>query len=151
MNQLFSQYAGLKKEIYILFIGAGSNNALDMFREMYLAAALQKVAEEDASACPAESVLEMACVGGARAMGLDDCTDIAPGMRADLVVIDLQRPNMQPENNLVKNIVYAGSKENVRLTMVDGRVLYERGEFFIGERAEEIYRRANNFIRKIRQ
>ena len=122
--------------------GAGSNNALDMFREMYLAAALQKVAEEDASACPAESVLEMACVGGARAMGLDDCSDIAPGMRADLVVIDLQRPNMQPENNLVKNIVYAGSKENVRLTMVDGRVLYERGEFFIGERAEEIYRRA---------
>ena len=131
--------------------GAGSNNALDMFREMYLAAALQKVAEADASACPAESVLEMACVGGARAMGLDDCTDIAPGMRADLVVLDLQRPNMQPENNLVKNIVYAGSKENVRLTMVDGRVLYERGEFFIGERAEEIYRRANNFIRKIRQ
>jgi 5-methylthioadenosine/S-adenosylhomocysteine deaminase len=58
---------------------------------------------------------------------------------------------MQPENNLVKNVVYAGSKENVRLTMVDGRVLYERGEFFIGERAEEIYRRANNFIRKIRQ
>ena len=113
--------------------GAGSNNALDMFREMYLVSALQKAAEDDASACPAESVLEMACVGGARAMGLDDCTDVAPGMRADLVVLDLQRPNMQPENNVVKNIVYAGSKENVRLTMVDGRVLYERGEFFVGE------------------
>ena len=130
--------------------GAGSNNALDMFREMYLASALQKTAERDAAACPAEAVLEMACVGGARAMGLDGCTDIAPGMKADLVVLDLQRPNMQPENNVVKNIVYAGSKENVRLTMVDGRVLYERGEFFVDGSAEEIYRKANAFIRKIR-
>ena len=130
--------------------GAGSNNALDMFREMYLASALQKTAERDAAACPAEAVLEMACVGGARAMVLDSCTDIAPGMRADLVVLDLQRPNMQPENNVVKNIVYAGSKENVRLTMVDGRVLYERGEFFVGAGAEEIYRKANAFMRKIR-
>lgn len=130
--------------------GAGSNNALDMFREMYLVTALQKLSEGDAAACPAESVLEMACVGGARAMGLQDCTDIAPGMKADLVVLDLQRPNMQPENNLIKNIVYAGSKENVRLTMVNGRVLYERGEFFIGEDARSIYRKANEFIRKIR-
>ena len=129
--------------------GAGSNNALDMFREMYLVSALQKLTEGDASACPAESVLEMACVGGARAMGLENCTDIAPGMRADLVVLDLQRPNMQPENNILKNIVYAGSKENVRLTMVEGRVLYERGEFFVGESAARIYDRANAFFGKI--
>ena len=130
--------------------GAGSNNALDMFREMYLVSALQKLEEGDAAACPAESVLEMACVGGARAMGLERCTDVAPGMRADLVVLDLQRPNMQPENNVLKNIVYAGSKENVRLTMVDGRVLYERGEFFVGESAARIYGKANAFLRKIR-
>lgn len=131
--------------------GAGSNNALDMFREMYLVSALQKVREEDAAACPADAVLEMACVGGARAMGLDDCTDVAPGMRADLVVIDLQRPNMQPENNLVKNIVYAGSKENVRLTMVEGVVRYERGEFFVGESAGRIYEKARAFVRRIAQ
>ena len=130
--------------------GAGSNNALDMFREMYLVSALQKVAEGDAAACPAESALEMACVGGARAMGLDDCADIAPGMRADLVVLDLQRPNMQPQNNVVKNLVYSGSKENVRLTMVEGRVLYERGEFFVGESAGRIYKKANAFMKKIR-
>ena len=66
--------------------GAASNNALDMFREMYLAAALQKVYEHDASACRAEDVLKMACVGGARAMGLTDCDDIAPGKCADLIV-----------------------------------------------------------------
>ena len=129
---------------------AGSNNALDMFREMYLAAALQKVATGDAAACPADAVLEMACVGGARAMGLEDCRDVAPGMRADLVVLDLKRPNMQPENNIVKNIVYAGSKENVRLTMIEGVVRYERGEFFVGESAERIYDRARAIMRRIR-
>lgn len=131
--------------------GAASNNALDMFREMYLVSALQKVTENDASACPADAVLEMACVGSARAMGLTECDDIAPGKTADLVVLDLQRPNMQPENNIIKNIVYAGSKENVRLTMVDGRILYERGTFYIGERPEEIFRRANAIVRAMEE
>ena len=128
---------------------AGSNNALDMFREMYLVSVLQKVRENDAAACPADAVLEMACVGSARAMGLDACTDIAEGMCADLVVLDLQRPNMQPENNLIKNIVYAGSKDNVRLTMVDGVVRYERGEFFVGESVSRIYDRANALMRRL--
>ena len=130
--------------------GAGSNNALDMFREMYLTSALQKVLLSDAAACPADAVLEMACVGGARAMGLDDCTDVAPGMRADLVVLDLRLPNMQPENNVIKNVVYAGSKENVRLTMVEGAVRYERGEFFVGDSAERIYAEANANLRRLR-
>ena len=142
------QRAGVK--LAIGTDGAGSNNALDMFREMYLVTALQKYAENDASACPADRVLEMACVGGARAMGLACCDDIAPGKKADLAVIDLHRPNMQPLNNIGKNLVYAGSKENVRLTMVNGRVLYENGQFFIGEEPERIYAEANDFMRRLR-
>ena len=142
------QRAGVK--LAIGTDGAGSNNALDMFREMYLVTALQKFAEDDASACPADTVLEMACVGGARAMGLACCDDIAPGKKSDLAVIDLHRPNMQPLNNIGKNLVYAGSKENVRLTMVNGRVLYENGEFFIGGEPERIYAEANDFMRRLR-
>ena len=142
------QRAGVK--LAIGTDGAGSNNALDMFREMYLVTALQKYAEDDASACPADTVLEMACVGGARAMGLACCDDIAPGKKADLAVIDLHRPNMQPLNNIGKNLVYAGSKENVRLTMVNGKVLYENGEFFIGGEPERIYAEANDFMRRLR-
>ena len=129
--------------------GAASNNALDMFREMYLASCLQKVSRNDAAAGRAENILSMACVGGARAMGLHDCDDIAEGKKADLVVIDLQRPNMQPVNNIAKNLVFAGSKENVRLTMVNGRVLYEKGAFFIGETPEAIYRQAEEWNRSI--
>ena len=120
--------------------GPSSNNALDFFREMYLAAVLQKLRCGDAAALPADDVLYMATVGGAQAMGLTDCDVLAPGKQADLIVIDLQRPNMQPVHNAARNLVYSGSKENVRLTMVAGRVLYENGAFFVGEPAQDIYR-----------
>ena len=129
--------------------GAASNNALDMFREMYLASCLQKLSLWDASAGRAEDILSMACVGGAHAMGLSDCDDIAVGKKADLCVIDLRRPNMQPLLNIPKNLVYAGSKENVRLTMVNGRILYENAQFFIGEEPEEIYRQVNSLCGSI--
>lgn len=131
--------------------GPASNNALDMFREMYLMTTLQKVKNEDASACDAQSVLRAATVGGAQAMFLKDCDVIAVGKQADLVVIDLQRPNMQPQNNLVKNIVYSGDKTNVRLTMCAGRVLYEEGEFFVGEQVQTIYAKANSIISEMKQ
>ncbi len=65
-------------------------------------------------------------------------------------MIGSHRPNMQPENNLVKNLVYSGSKENVKLTMVNGSILYEDGLFSIGEDPEEIYAKANEIIRKYR-
>lgn len=94
----------------------------------------------DAAALPADDVLHMATVGGAQAMGLTDCDVLAPGKQADLIVIDLQRPNMQPVHNVARNLVYSGSKENVRLTMVAGRVLYENGAFFVGEPVQDIYR-----------
>ena len=129
--------------------GASSNNALDFFREMYLVTALQKIYEADAAACPAAEVLTMACVNGARALSLTDCDDIAQGKLADLIIIDLNRPNMHPINNHAANLVYSGSKENVRLTMVNGKILYENGEFFIGQPAEEIYSFADTFSQSL--
>ena len=114
-----------------------------------MAAVLQKVLNMDASSCDPLKVLEMACVGGARAMGLYDCDDIAEGKKADLIVLDLSRPNMQPIHNIPKNIVYAGSKENVRLTMVNGTVRYEDGIFHIGEEPEQIYRNAQKLVKEV--
>ena len=112
--------------------------------------ALAKYREADASVCDANRVLEMACVGGARAMGLTDCDCIAPGKKADLVVINLHRPNMHPLNNISKNLVYAGSKENVRMTMVNGKVLYENGEFFIGDDAGKIFAEADKISESLK-
>lgn len=130
--------------------GPASNNCLDMFREMFLTTALAKVKEMDAAAVPANEVFYMATTAGARAMGLDDCDDLAVGKKADLVMIDLMQPNMQPENNLVKNLVYSGSKQNVALTMVNGRILYEGGRFDIGSDPKEIYAKANAIIGRMK-
>lgn len=129
--------------------GPASNNCLDFFREMFLVTGLQKVAERDAAACGALDVLRMACVNGAHAMGLVDCDDLLPGKQADLVLLELHQPNMQPENDVLKNVVYSGSKQNVRLTMVAGRILYEDGAFFTGCDPERIYAEANAIIRRM--
>ena len=83
-------------------------------------------------------------------MGIPECDTLAVGKKADLIMIDLNQPNMQPLQNIEKNLVYSGSKENVKLTMVDGEILYENGQFFVGEDAEEIYARANEIIGKYR-
>ena len=131
--------------------GPASNNCLDMFREMFLVTGLAKLRERDASCMPAEEVLYMATAGGAYAMGLPDCDCLAAGKKADLVMIDLQQPNMQPENNLVKNLVYSGSKQNVKLTMVNGKVLYEDGTFLIGYDPVEIYTKANEIIGRMKE
>ena len=82
-------------------------------------------------------------------MGLPEADCIAPGKLADLTVIGLHRPNMQPINNITKNLVYSGAKTNVRLTMVDGRILYENGRFLNAD-TDEIYKNAQAVIDRIR-
>lgn len=129
--------------------GPASNNALDMFREMYLACVLQKLRLNDAAACPAENILLAACSGGARAMGLDGCDSLAEGKAADLAVISLHRPNMRPIHDVAKNLVYSGTRDNVRMTMVAGRILYENGEFCVGCDAEEIYAEAEKYTKEL--
>jgi 5-methylthioadenosine/S-adenosylhomocysteine deaminase len=130
--------------------GPASNNCLDMFREMYLTTALQKLKEHDAAAVDANKVLYMATVGGANAMGLEDCDTLEVGKIADIIMIDLHQPNMQPINNITKNIVYSGCKQNVKMTMINGRILYEDNNFYVGEDVEKIYVKANEIINSMR-
>ena len=130
--------------------GPASNNCLDMFREMFLVTGLAKLKEEDAAAVDAMDVLKMATVNGAHAMGLGEADVIAEGKLADLIMIDLKTPNMQPLNNIAKNIVYSGSKINVKMTMIGGRILYENGSFLIDEKPEDIYEKANEIIAGIK-
>jgi 5-methylthioadenosine/S-adenosylhomocysteine deaminase len=130
--------------------GAASNNALDMFREMYLASVLQKVTKQDAAVMDARDILRMATTNGAVAMGLTDCDTLAVGKKADIIMIDMHRPNMQPVNNIAKNLVYSGSKDNIKLTMINGKILYENKEFLLDEDMEEIYRKSNEIINRMR-
>jgi 5-methylthioadenosine/S-adenosylhomocysteine deaminase len=127
--------------------GPASNNCLDMFREMFLVTGLSKLREKDASSVDALEVLKMATVNGAHAMGIEGDV-LAEGKPADMIMIDLQQPNMQPLNHIAKNIVYSGSKQNVKMTMINGRILYENGTFLTDDRPEEIYKKANEIIQK---
>lgn len=120
--------------------GAGSNNCLDMFKEMHLLYSLAKIKENDATALNAFDILKMATVNGAKALGLNDALYIEEGAKADLILIDLLKPNMQPINNLVSNIVYSGSKDNIKLTMINGKILYQDGKFNINEDLVELYK-----------
>ena len=129
--------------------GPSSNNALDMFREMFLIAATQKINDKDAASTPALDILKAATVGSAHCMGLDDCDVIDEGKIADLIVIDLHRPNMQPINNVLNNIVYSGSKENVKMTMINGKILYKDGQF-IDIDVDEIYKKAQAVIDRVK-
>ena len=122
--------------------GPASNNSLDMFKEMYLAATLQKVTNNDAKSIPAFEILKMTTVNAAKAMGLDNADVLAVNKYADIIMIDLHKPNMQPINNIVTNLVYAGSKDNVILTMINGKILYQNGQYFLKETPEEIYKKA---------
>ncbi len=129
--------------------GPASNNCLDMFKEMSLVTSLTKVSTGSPEAVGAYNTLKMATVNGAKAMLLDDCDILEVGKKADIIEIDLSRPNMQPLNNIVNNIVYSGSKENVKMTMIDGKILYADGKFFLKEPIEEIYRKAQEITDRI--
>lgn len=129
--------------------GPASNNCLDMFREMFLTTGLQKVICDDPEVVPAMEVLKMAAVNGAYAMGLPECDTIAEGKKADMILIDLQQPNMQPLQNIEKNLVFSGSKQNVKMTMVGGKVLYLDGEYYLDSSKEEIFARANESAQRI--
>ncbi len=119
--------------------GPASNNCLDMFREMFLVTGLAKVKEGDAMAVDAKEVLKMATVNGAKCMSLDNCDILDAGKCADIIMINLDMPNMQPINNIVKNIVYSGSKINVMMTMINGNILYKDGKFMNNIDEHQIY------------
>ena len=129
--------------------GPASNNSLDMFKEMYLAATLQKTINNDPVSIPAFEILKMATVNGAKAMNLEQADVLEVNKYADLIMIDLHKPNMQPLNNIITNLVYAGNKDNVKLTMINGRILYEDGHYFINEKIEDIYQKAEEIARRI--
>lgn len=130
--------------------GAASNNSLDMFKEMYLVSALQKVINKDASVMDGFDVLKMATLGSAHAMGLFDADTLQEGKLADIIMIDLKNPAMQPLNNIKKNIVYAGSKDIVKMTMIDGKILYFDHKYYISEEIDEIYRKAQEITNRLK-
>ena len=106
--------------------GCASNNNLDLFLEMSSAAKLHKVSTLDPTVLDAETVLRMATIDGARALGLDDrIGSLEQGKDADIIVIDTRQPHLTPMYNPVSHLVYAANGADVACTIVNGRVLME--------------------------
>ncbi|MHA1768711.1 MAG: amidohydrolase family protein [Candidatus Thorarchaeota archaeon] len=106
--------------------GGPSNNTYDMVREMRLAALIHKPVVNDPLAVSAESVIEMATLGGATAMGIQDRVgSLEVGKSADIILVDLDDLGLTPPSNPVSNVVYSGSGQTVDTTIVNGRILME--------------------------
>lgn len=131
--------------------GPSSNNGLSMFREMYLCSMLQKLKENDPTKAKAYDVLKMATVNGALAMGIDNATTLEEGKLADIIMIDLSRPNMQPLTNIVPNIVYSGDKDVIKMTMINGKILYMDNKFYLDEDISLIYHKGQEVVDRIRK
>ena len=109
--------------------GAASNNNLDMFEELRLAATLHKGVTMNPKAVNAKTALQMATENGARALGWQSGR-LQEGYLADVVLVDTNIPSMQPVNDLTAAAAYSASAGDVLLTMANGRILYERGEYY---------------------
>lgn len=119
--------------------GCASNNNLDMFAEMDTAAKLHKVFSLDPTAVDARTVLRMATIDGARALGLDRITgSLEPGKRADLIVIDTNQPHLTPMYDPFSHMAYAARGADVVHTVVNGRVLMEGRELSLLDEAKPL-------------
>jgi 5-methylthioadenosine/S-adenosylhomocysteine deaminase len=108
--------------------GAASNNALNLFRELSFVALLHKGLSGDTTAVPAAEALRMATVNGAGALGLSGCGEVKAGNRADLTVLDIDKPWLRPHNDLLSSLVYCARGDEVEDVMVDGRFLLRKRE-----------------------
>lgn len=143
-------YSLLKNDVRVALgtDGAASNNALSMFREMYLMSCLQKERMKDAACVPAESALFAATKAGYDALGFNG-GEIAVGMDADMALIDINAPCMRPLSDLKKSLVYSADASAVLMTMAGGHIAYENGNYHIGEKIEDVYRNAEKCIKRL--
>lgn len=130
--------------------GCASNNTLDLFRTMDFAAKLHKVATGDPTAAAAETVLRMATIEGARALGLDgEIGSLEAGKKADLVLLDCNRPHLVPMYRPASHLVYAARGGDVATVVIDGEIVYEQGRMTTVDTAD-VLARARRAGEKIR-
>jgi 5-methylthioadenosine/S-adenosylhomocysteine deaminase len=120
--------------------GASSNNNLDMLEEMRLAAYLQKVHTNDPTALPAEAVIRMATLKGAKALGFENLGSIEEGKTADLIVLNTERAHYYPKYNIKSAIVYSGNSADVETVIIDGNLVMESGHLVTLDEERILYK-----------
>lgn len=101
--------------------GTGSNNNLNMLEEVQLAPLMQKLAHRDATALAGDRALRMGCTHGAQALGFENSGVLKAGNAADLIVMDMRQPHLQPRHSLIGNVLYAAHAGDIVHSMIDGK------------------------------
>ena len=114
--------------------GAASNNILNMFQEMHLASIIHKGYKLDSTRLKCTQALRMATVNGAKLQGRPDTGALKEGNRADIIAIDLDKPHLFPNHDTVALLCYCAQGSDVCMNMVDGKILYENGEYLTIDR-----------------
>lgn len=110
--------------------GASSNNNLNMFEEINLAALINKSVNEDPTSIPAITAVKMATINGAKALKVErDLGSIEIGKKADIVLLDLNKPHFYPKHNYISSLAYSAQASDVDTVIVDGKILLENGEY----------------------
>ncbi|MGI5853215.1 MAG: amidohydrolase [Bacillota bacterium] len=131
--------------------GAASNNTLDMISEMRLAALLAKGSTGNPTALPAAAAINSVMANGAKALALEGVVGaISPGMKADLALIDYQKPHLTPDMNLVSLLVYSSRADDVSDVMVDGQWLMRDRVLLTIDEYEAMWH-CKNSIRRIKE
>ena len=129
--------------------GAASNNSQDIFEEMDTAAKLQKIARMDPRALPAVQVVEMATLGGARALHMDKLIgSLEPGKKADVIFVDTSGPHATPMYDVYSQLVYALRGSDVKTVIVGGKLLMENHHMLTLDE-EQILREAREYQKKL--
>ncbi|MFD3156195.1 amidohydrolase [Haloimpatiens sp. FM7330] len=109
--------------------GTSSNNNLNMFEEMETGALLQKLKYNDATKLDGKTMLKMATINGAKALGIEKVGMLKEGYKADMIMVNLNKPNMVPNNDIYSNLVFSANGSEVEYVIVDGNIIMEKGEF----------------------
>lgn len=131
--------------------GSASNNRLDMFREMYLTAVLQKEQLKNPTVLPCETVIKIATINGAKALGLEKLGELKVGNYADLIMVNMNSINNCSCCDEKSALVYSSGTEDVLLTIVNGKILYYKGEYFIGENIEKIKEQCKLIVERFKK
>jgi 5-methylthioadenosine/S-adenosylhomocysteine deaminase len=133
--------------------GCASNNNLDLFQEMDTAAKLHKVHRLDPTVMPAPTVLEMATLGGAGVLGMEkEIGSLEEGKKADVIILGLNKPHLQPVYNIISHLVYSATGADVRDVIIDGKVIMEDRKLLTldeGQILEKMKGVKENILRRI--
>lgn len=128
--------------------GCASNNNLDMFEEMHLAGVIHNGFHRDATIMSSDTIIKMATLNGALLQGRENCGNLKPGYKADIIAVSVNSPNMIPLIDPIAAVIYSAGRSDVLMTMCDGKILYENGEYYTIDK-EKVYYSVKKVVERL--